>query len=116
MTSWIGWGIRHQFDRLNLVANNSRFLILPECHHKNLASRVLSLCRQRIQADWLARFGYPLLLLETFVDPSRYHGTHLSELTTGGFWGIRRGIDEPGLATAGSPPDTQNGVCLSTAA
>ena len=72
---WIGWGFRHQFDRLNLVANNSRFLILPDCHHKNLASRVLSLCRKRIQADWLARFGYPLLLLETFVDPTRYHGT-----------------------------------------
>jgi hypothetical protein len=26
---WIGWGYRHQYDRLNLVANNSRFLILP---------------------------------------------------------------------------------------
>ncbi|MDP3281748.1 MAG: DUF4338 domain-containing protein, partial [Nitrosomonas sp.] len=27
---WIGWDFRHQFDRLNLIANNSRFLILPE--------------------------------------------------------------------------------------
>lgn len=72
---WIGWAFRHQFDRLNLIANNSRFLILPQCHHRNLASRVLSLCRRRIQADWQARFGYPLLLLETFVDPSRYQGT-----------------------------------------
>ena len=72
---WIGWGFRHQFGRLNLIANNSRFLILPDCHHKNLASRILSLCRKRIQADWLARFGYPLLLLETFVDPTHYQGT-----------------------------------------
>ena len=72
---WIGWGYRHQFDRLNLVANNSRFLILPEHHHKNLASRILSRCKRRIQQDWLDSFGYPLLLLETFVDPSRYHGT-----------------------------------------
>ncbi len=23
---WIGWDFRHQYDRLNLVANNSRFL------------------------------------------------------------------------------------------
>jgi len=28
---WVGWAFRHQFDRLNLVANNSRFLILPHC-------------------------------------------------------------------------------------
>ena len=29
---WLGWGYRHQYDRLHLVANNSRFLILPEQH------------------------------------------------------------------------------------
>jgi hypothetical protein len=72
---WIGWGYRHQYDRLNLVANNSRFLILPGCHHKNLASQILSQCRRRIQQDWQDRFGFPLLLLETFVDPERFHGT-----------------------------------------
>lgn len=72
---WIGWDFRHQYDRLNLIANNSRFLILPRQHHKNLASKVLSLCQRRIQADWVERFGYPLLLLETFVDPSRFAGT-----------------------------------------
>lgn len=73
--NWIGWGYRHQYDRLNLLANNSRFLILPECHHKNLASKILSLCRQRIQQDWVDQFGSPLLLLETFVDPTRFCGT-----------------------------------------
>ncbi|VAW48761.1 hypothetical protein MNBD_GAMMA03-288 [hydrothermal vent metagenome] len=72
---WIGWAYRHQSDRLNLVANNSRFLILPECHQPNLASQILSQCKRRIQKDWLAHFGFPLLLLETFVDPKRYHGT-----------------------------------------
>ncbi|MCU7898164.1 MAG: DUF4338 domain-containing protein, partial [Candidatus Thiodiazotropha sp. (ex Lucinoma aequizonata)] len=72
---WIGWGYRHQYDRLNLLANNSHFLILPGCHHRNLASQILSQCKRRIQQDWLDRFGYPLLLLETFVDPGRYHGT-----------------------------------------
>jgi hypothetical protein len=72
---WIGWDFRYQYDRLNLIANNSRFLILPSCHHRNLASRVLSLCQRRIQADWVERFGYPLLLLETFVDPTRFVGT-----------------------------------------
>lgn len=72
---WIGWGFRHQYDRLNLIANNSRFLILPDWHHPNLGSKALSLCRQRIAGDWRERFGQPLLLLETFVDPARFHGT-----------------------------------------
>ncbi len=72
---WIGWDYRHQYGRLNLLANNARFLILPDSHHKNLASKVLALCRNRIQQDWLYYFGYPLLLLETFVDPTRFKGT-----------------------------------------
>lgn len=72
---WIGWGYRHQYDRLNLVANNSRFLILPDYHEKNLASQILSRLCRRIQSDWLTQFGYPLLMLETFVDPARFHGT-----------------------------------------
>jgi hypothetical protein len=73
--AWIGWDFRYQYDRLHLVANNSRFLILPEHHHRNLASRVLALCERRLVRDWPERFGYPLLLLETFVDPRHFHGT-----------------------------------------
>lgn len=72
---WIGWDFRHQYDRLHLVANNSRFLILPEWHHPNVGSKALSLCHRRIGADWESRFGHPLLMLETFVDPARFHGT-----------------------------------------
>lgn len=68
-------GFRHQYDRLHLIANNSRFLILPEHHSPNLASRVLALSERRLVSDWPERFGYPLLLLETFVDPQRFHGT-----------------------------------------
>lgn len=73
--NWIGWNYRYQYDRLNLIANNSRFLILPGSHKKNMASKILSLCRKRIQKDWIERFGYPVLLLETFVDPARFNGT-----------------------------------------
>jgi hypothetical protein len=72
---YIGWDYRHQYDRLSLIANNSRFLILPDYHQKNLASRVLSLCQRRVRKDWQERFGFPLLVLETFVDPSRFQGT-----------------------------------------
>lgn len=72
---WIGWDHRRQYDRLKLVANNSRFLILPQWHRPNLGSRVLALCEQRIKRDWQERFDHPLLLMETFVDPQRYQGT-----------------------------------------
>ena len=45
---WIGWNFRHQYSRLNLLTNNSRFLILPEWHYPNLASKTLSLCLKRL--------------------------------------------------------------------
>jgi hypothetical protein len=72
---WIGWSYRHQFDRLNLITNNSRFLILPDWHVSNLASRLLSVCQKRLPDDWIKHFGHPLLLLETFVDPKQFQGT-----------------------------------------
>ncbi|WP_227487894.1 transposase family protein [Acidithiobacillus sp. HP-11] len=71
---WIGWDFRSQYGRLNLIANNSRFLILPDWHRPNVGSRVLSLVERRITDDWQARFGHPLFLLETFVDPRRFYG------------------------------------------
>ncbi|WP_220636895.1 Druantia anti-phage system protein DruA [Georgfuchsia toluolica] len=49
---WIGWDIRSQYGRLNLIANNSRFLILPDWYRPNVGSRVLSLAERRIGADW----------------------------------------------------------------
>ena len=60
---WIGWDFRHQYDRLHLLANNARFLILPGQHYPNLASRVLALCERRLQQDWSVRFGHPVWLL-----------------------------------------------------
>ena len=98
---WIGWDLRHHYDRLHLIANQSRFVILPPHHHPNLASRVLSLCRRRIQSDWHARFGFPLLLLETFVDPQRFVGTIYQASNwqyvgdTRGFQRCRRGEYRP---------------------
>jgi len=72
---WIGWNFRHQYDRLKLIVNNSRFLILPDCHIPNLGSRILSLCQKRLDTDWQKAFGHPVVLLETFVDPQRFQGT-----------------------------------------
>jgi hypothetical protein len=42
---------------------------------RNLASRLLSLVSRRIAADWLSRYGYSPVLLETFVELERFTGT-----------------------------------------
>ena len=72
---WIGWDFRIQYDRLHLVTNNSRFLLLPAWRRKNLGSRVLALAERRLAADWPRRFGHRVVLLETFVDRTRFRGT-----------------------------------------
>ena len=72
---WIGWAPEQQFRRLRLIANNCRFLVLPRGRAPNLASRALALSTRRLSADMEARFGHPVLLAETFVDPSRFRGT-----------------------------------------
>ena len=40
----------------------------------NLASRLLSLVSRRIAVDWLSRYGYSPVLLETFVELERFTG------------------------------------------
>ena len=72
---WIGWLPAQQYRRLHLIANNTRFLILPGAQVPNLASRVLGLSLRRLSDDWQALRGHPALLAETFVDPSRYADT-----------------------------------------
>ncbi|MES0335388.1 MAG: Druantia anti-phage system protein DruA [Candidatus Magnetobacterium sp. LHC-1] len=49
---WIGWDYRHQYVWLKLFTNNSRFVILPDWHVPNLASRILPLCQKRLSRDW----------------------------------------------------------------
>ena len=72
---WIGWTRAQRDRRLSLVVNNSRFLILPSAHIPNLGSRVLRLTLDRLSADWQARYGHPVLVVETFVDPEKFNGT-----------------------------------------
>jgi hypothetical protein len=72
---WIGWTVDDRKDRLNLIVNNSRFLIFPWVHIRNLASKVLSLAAHQIQEDWLREYCYAPVLLETFVDLEHFKGT-----------------------------------------
>jgi hypothetical protein len=72
---WIGWEASVREAHLGRVLNNARFLLLPWVRVKNLASKVLSLAAARVAEDFPARYGEPVVLLETFVEVPRYAGT-----------------------------------------
>ena len=91
---WIGWSEEQRRRRLPLVVNHCRFLL-----HKtfpNLGSRALRLTLDRLSADWPERYGHPVVLVETFVDPEHfcdtvYTASGWQELgTTDGFGRVRR--------------------------
>jgi hypothetical protein len=67
----VGWGKQQRDNRIQHIANNSRFLIIPEyAGVKNLASKILSMATDRISDDWFKDYGIPLLAVETYVDPT----------------------------------------------
>lgn len=72
---WIGWGKKHREKLLSLILSNDRFLILPWVRVPNLASHALSLATSQIADDWVRLHGYRPVLIETFVDSTRYSGT-----------------------------------------
>jgi hypothetical protein len=71
---WIGWSMERKYERLKYVTNNQRFLILPGVSIKNLASRTLALNIKRLSADWEDVYDHSILIVETFVDHSRFKG------------------------------------------
>ena len=72
---WIGWSKEVKAANLRLIANNTRYLLLPWARMPNLASRALGQAARQLQSDWLRTYGYAPALLETFVDSSLYKGT-----------------------------------------
>ncbi len=70
------WPARQVAERRHLIAQNARFLVLAAPGQwPNLASRVLKLSCARLAQDWQRHFAYPVLGVETFVDPNRFRGT-----------------------------------------
>ena len=72
---WVGWTREAKDLHLDRVVCNARFLVLPWIKVHNLASKILSLCPERVRTDWLEAYGVEPLLMETFVDPKRFRGT-----------------------------------------
>ena len=72
---FIGWSVAQRTRRLELLANQQRFLILPWVQVPDLASYLLALALRRLSRDWQHRYGHPLWLVETFVETDRFVGT-----------------------------------------
>jgi hypothetical protein len=73
---WLHWSPQQVKERRHLIAQNARFLVLAAPGQwPNLASRVLRLACERLASDWQVQFGYPVQVVETFVDPQRFRGT-----------------------------------------
>ena len=72
---YIGWTHEQRKRNLRLIVNNARFLILPWVQSKNLASMILAKAAKMIPHHWQEVYGYRPVLLETFVEKSRFRGT-----------------------------------------
>jgi hypothetical protein len=72
---FIGWSADQRERGLALIANQSRFLILPGVAVPHLASHILGLLSRRIAADWHSKYGHRIVMLESFVECDRFAGT-----------------------------------------
>jgi hypothetical protein len=71
----IGWSHDQRVAGLHLVANNTRFLVMPWVNSPHLASHILGRVARRLSQDWQRKYGHPIHLLETFVERDRFRGT-----------------------------------------
>jgi len=69
---WIGWSEAQRNRTRHRVACNSRFLILPWVTVPNLASHVLGMAARQLPGDWHRHYHYRPVLMETFVDTTRF--------------------------------------------
>src|SRR2546422_692353 len=69
------WTDAQREKRLSLIVNNIRFLLIPDKTFPNLGTRSLRLILSRLGGDWQAKYGHPVLVVETFVDPEQFCGT-----------------------------------------
>jgi hypothetical protein len=72
---FIGWSVQQRQRNLARIANNTRFLILPSVRVRRLGSWILGQVHRRLARDWEAKYGQPVVLLETFVEQPRFRGT-----------------------------------------
>ena len=73
---WISWSAPQRVERLKLIVQNRRFLLLTaKGQSPNLASQTLGAALRALPGQWRERFGYRPLVAESFTDPEAYAGT-----------------------------------------
>ena len=73
---WISWSTVQRLERLKLIVQNRRFLVLRDKGQSpNLASQAMGAALRALPSQWVERFGYRPLLAESFTDPEAYAGT-----------------------------------------
>jgi hypothetical protein len=73
---WISWSTCQRIERLKLVVQNRRFLLLKaKGEVPNLASQAMGAALRTLPEQWQQCFGYRPLLAESFTDPEAYEGT-----------------------------------------
>jgi hypothetical protein len=73
---WISWSACQRVERLKLIVQNRRFLVLtPKGQAPNLASQAMGAALRALRGQWHDCFGYRPLLAESFTDPEAYAGT-----------------------------------------
>jgi Druantia protein DruA/DDE_Tnp_1-associated len=74
--NWISWSTVQRLERLKLIVQNRRFLVLADKGQSpNLASQAMGAALRALPSQWQERFGYQPLLAESFTDPEAYAGT-----------------------------------------
>jgi hypothetical protein len=72
---WIGWDAMKRSERLGLIVNNTRLLILEKSREPNLATQVLGAALRVLCEQWEQAHHYRPLLAEAFTDIETHHGT-----------------------------------------
>lgn len=72
---FIGWSYADRDRNIHLIAQNTRFLILPWVQVPYLASHILGRMARILPQDWQRVYNHTIVLLETFVDTERFRGT-----------------------------------------
>lgn len=71
----IGWDAVTRSQRLKLVVQLRRFLVVEATRRPNLASQCLGLAMRELCDAWSCEHGYRPLLAESFSDPESHAGT-----------------------------------------
>lgn len=71
----VGWDAVTRSERLKLVVQLRRFLVLEQARRPNLASRCLGAGIRELAGQWEREHGYRPLLAESFSDPESHAGT-----------------------------------------